>query len=115
MNLDDYRKLTGQTSTASKYHNIKTEADGIAFDSKLEAKRYRELQMLQRAGEIQGFALQPSFLFSSGVRYRPDFIICGKDGQIYCEDAKGHKTKEFIIKQKIWESEYPWMQLRIVE
>lgn len=35
-----------------KYRNIKTLVDGIVFDSKLEAKRWLELKLLQRAGTI---------------------------------------------------------------
>ena len=35
-----------------KYHNTKTVADGIKFDSKLEAERYAQLKILERAGVI---------------------------------------------------------------
>ena len=36
----------------SKYHNTKTVADGIKFDSKLEAERYAQLKILERAGSM---------------------------------------------------------------
>ena len=36
-----------------KYHNTKTVADGIKFDSKLEAERYVQLKILERAGVIR--------------------------------------------------------------
>lgn len=35
-----------------KYHNRKTVIDGITFDSAKEARRYMELKLLERAGEI---------------------------------------------------------------
>ena len=37
----------------SKYRAVKTEVDGITFDSKREAARYMELMLMQRAGEIK--------------------------------------------------------------
>jgi hypothetical protein len=47
----------------TKYHNIPTEVDGIKFASRKESKRYRELKLLERAGEIWALKLQPSFDF----------------------------------------------------
>ena len=44
-----------------KYHNTKTVADSIKFDSKLEAERYAQLKILERAGVIRALELQPSF------------------------------------------------------
>ena len=44
-----------------KYQNHKTVIDGIAFDSKLEANRYAELKVLEKAGIISQLQLQPSF------------------------------------------------------
>ncbi len=98
----------------NKYKNIKTEMDGHVFDSKAEARRYGELKMLARAGEIKGFGLQPSFILPGGIRYRPDFIVCGSDGTIWVEDVKGMQTKEFKLKKRLWETEYPWMELRVI-
>ena len=98
----------------SKYNNVKTELDGIRFDSKAEARRYSELMLLLRAEEIQGFDRQPSFLLPGDVRYMPDFIVCGADGQVWVEDVKGVTTAAFRIKQKLWLERYPWMELRII-
>jgi predicted nuclease of restriction endonuclease-like RecB superfamily len=98
-----------------KYHNMKISVDGIHFDSKAEAERYKELKMLKAAGEIKGFNIQPSFVLMNGIRYRPDFIICDKEGNIYVEDVKGFETKEFIIKKRMWQQLYPWMDLIIVK
>lgn len=44
-----------------KYKNKKVTLDGIVFDSKKEARRYGELSMLQRAGEISDLELQKEF------------------------------------------------------
>ena len=45
----------------NKYHAIKTTVDGITFDSRAEARRYRELKLLERAGVIENLVLQPKF------------------------------------------------------
>lgn len=120
MSMADYRKMIGadfdkKKETSPKYHNIKTKVDGILFDSKLESRRYGELKLLLKAGQIKSFKRQPSFLFESGIRYRPDFIVWGLDGIPWVEDSKGVKTKEFSLKQRIWKSEYPDMELRVIE
>ena len=51
---------TGTAETAhkakkAKYGNKHTWVDGLCFDSQMEADRYGQLKMLQRAGTIKGF------------------------------------------------------------
>lgn len=105
-----------QKSSGSKMGNRKTEVDGILFDSQMEANRYCELKYLLQAGEIQGFERQPSFIIDiSGTRYRPDFIVCGKDGCIWVEDVKGHETPKFKRDKRLWEIKYPWLPLKIIK
>ena len=103
-----------QEQTPRKYRNIKTEVDGITFDSRAEADRYCELKMLLAAGKISGFDIQPSFVLEGSVRYRPDFIVCDRDGHIWVEDVKGVETQAFRLKRKLWEQRYPWMELRVI-
>jgi len=52
-----------------KYRNVKTEAGGITFDSKAEAKRWGELQMLARGGLIDNLTRQESFELAPAVRF----------------------------------------------
>ena len=44
-----------------KYNNTRPVVDGIKFDSKREAERYKELKLLERAGKISDLILQPRF------------------------------------------------------
>ena len=46
----------------NKYFNKKTMVNGIEFDSRKEARRYQELLLLQRAGEIQNLRMQEKFV-----------------------------------------------------
>ena len=104
----------------NKYQAQKTEVDGITFDSRHEAHRYRELKLLERAHEISdlklqvAFELQPSFQHKGhiirAIKYIADFTYIDKDGKIHIEDAKGMKTKEYQLKKKLmlykgWEIE----------
>lgn len=70
----------------NKYRNKKTQVDMYVFDSIAESKRYKELALLQRAGEIQNLKLQPRFLLQESfkkngktyrkIEYRADFMYC---------------------------------------
>ena len=90
-----------------KYNAVRTETNGIKFPSKKEARRYEELCLLQRAGEIVFFLRQPLFDLGGGTTYRADFLIFWSDGGVTVEDVKGVKTKEFIKAKKQVEALYP--------
>lgn len=111
-----------------KYHNTKTVADGIKFDSKLEAERYAQLKLMERAGVIRDLELQPEYelipSFKKGGKtwrrtvYKADFryILCDGD-RIIIEDVKGSTaviTDVFRLKQKLFEYRYPELTIKIV-
>lgn len=111
-----------------KYHNKKIVIDGIKFDSKLEAERYGQLKMMERAGVIRELELQPSFVLLPSFRkngktwrktvYKADFryILC-EDDRIIIEDVKGSTsviTDVFRLKQKLFEYKYPDYTISIV-
>ena len=111
-----------------KYHNIKISVDGIKFDSKLEAERYEQLKILERAGVIRDLELQPEYELIPSFRkngktwrktvYKADFryILCDDDKTII-EDVKGSTaviTDVFRLKQKLFEYRYPELTIKIV-
>ena len=85
----------------SKYKNIPTIVDGIRFDSKKEAKRYQELLMLQRVGEVREFKRQKSYKLAGRYRYVCDFFVKWSNGDEKVEDVKGFKTPVYKLK-KAW-------------
>lgn len=97
----------------SKYKNNKTEYKGLKFDSEGERDHYIELELRQRAGDIQdlktqvSFEIQPAFTDSKGKRiraitYKADFVYYDlKDKRTHVEDFKGFKTKEYLLKKKL--------------
>lgn len=111
-----------------KYHNTKVVVDGIMFDSKLEAKRYGQLKILERAGVIRDLELQPEYELIPSFKkngktwrrtvYKADFryILC-EDDRIIIEDVKGSTaviTDVFRLKQKLFEYRYPELSIKIV-
>ena len=95
----------GSTMRSSKYNAVKTEVDGIVFDSKLEAKRYSELKMLLRSGIISDLELQKKFeLRVNGVlicKYVADFYYLDQSGRQVVEDVKGVRNPVYSIKAKL--------------
>ena len=94
---------------APKYLNRKTVVDGITFDSAKEARRYGELKLLERAGQITGLEIQPSFRLVVNncliCTYRADFRYTTDTphvrGLVVVEDVKGIKTPVYRLKKKL--------------
>ena len=107
----------------NKYHNRKVQIDRYVFDSVKEGKRYRELALLEKAGEISELELQPKFLLQESFRkngktfrkieYIADFKYT-ENGKTIIEDVKGIKTDVFKLKQKLFEYKYKDLELRII-
>ena len=108
----------------NKYGNKKTVVNGITFDSKAEARRYCELRLLERAGEISNLELQPKFVLipkhkrrGRTVRqatYKADFRYVDEDGNTIVEDVKGVETREFKLKRKLLEFQNPDLIFEVV-
>lgn len=98
-----------------KYHNKKTKICGIVFDSKKEASRFMELEMLQRAGKISALERQKRFEVVPKTRteraafYVADFVYVA-DGRKTIEDVKSAITKKnpvYVLKKKLVKYLYP--------
>jgi len=94
----------------TKYNNIRTELDGIWFDSKKELARYQYLKRRQENGEIYGLELQKKFVLIPKKKlkditmrecsYVADFCYMEGDNFIV-EDVKGCITDVYQIKKKL--------------
>ena len=110
-----------------KYNNRKIIVDGIKFDSKKEAVRYKEVKMLEKAGIIHDVQRQVKYvlipaqyeptssvyvkgnnkgkpkkgkLIERECAYYADFVYT-ENSKTVVEDTKGVKTPEYIIKRKL--------------
>lgn len=107
----------------SKYHSQKVVADGEVFDSRKECRRWQELKLLEKAGEITDLRRQVPFEIIPDQRepdrigprggrkkgriierkavYIADFVYNDRFGREVVEDCKGMRTKDYIIKRKL--------------
>jgi hypothetical protein len=109
----------------SKYNNQPTKTDGMTFDSRAEARRYRQLQLLQAAGQISELVVHPvyeleeAFRRSDGslvraITYEGDFEYI-EGGRVVVEDVKGVETDVFKLKRKLFWRRFPEHELRLVK
>lgn len=105
----------------TKYGNHKVKRDGMVFDSKREADRWKELKLLEKAGHISDLRRQVKYeliptqysdweytkngkkkVVEREASYIADFTyhdnVLGTD---VVEDAKGMRTQEYILKRKL--------------
>lgn len=111
----------------NKYGNKKVREDGYTFDSKAEHRRYLELKLLVKAGEITRlkvhprYCLQTAFTDVEGKRwqaifYEGDFeYIDTSTGQHCLEDVKGCRTAIFNLKNKLFRYKYPRIKFIILD
>lgn len=95
-----------------KYSAVRVERDGFKFASKAEGRRYDELALLKRGGEVVWFMLQPPF-YMPGGKYIGDFMIFWADGTVTVEDVKGFRTPKYKADLKRLAVYYP--EVEIVE
>lgn len=106
-----------------KYRNKKTIIDGIEFDSKLEGKRYIQLKYLEKANLIKDLELQPEFELQPSfkkngktyrkITYKADFKYFDTElGKLVIEDTKGFKTRDYMLKKKMFEYKYQDLELK---
>lgn len=113
----------------SKYGAKKITRDGETFDSLREYRRFCELSLLEKSGDIAGLRRQvvfpliptqreetcevykrgknkglpkPGRVLEKEVNYIADFVYTEKStGEIIVEDVKGFRTKDYILKRKM--------------
>ena len=97
----------------NKFGNRHVKVDGIRFDSVKEARRYNELKLLERAGEIKNLELQPRFVLQElfkrdgkthrKIEYVADFRYI-EGGKTIVEDVKSAITRKhpvYALKKKL--------------
>ncbi|MDZ7905151.1 MAG: DUF1064 domain-containing protein [Cypionkella sp.] len=105
--------MTAQTKYRAKPQII----DGIRFASKKEAKRYTELMLLQRLGEIRNLRLQVPIMLEgrdgpvrarSGRQMRLTVDFAYEDRLLnwatVFEDSKGYATRDYEVRKGVAEA-----------
>lgn len=105
----------------NKYHAVKTEVNGVIYDSKKESRRGQWLDDLQKAGKIKELERQKRFQLIEpfnyhgkkyqGVTWVADFYYFDNEkGKYIAEDVKSKITRkkaEYRIKIKLFMLKYP--------
>jgi hypothetical protein len=118
-----------------KYRAKRTVVDGITFASQKEARRYQDLKLLMRAGDVRNLKLQPRYTLcplvienadardvNAGFASTRRFSLCqyvadfeyeqsdrghgGVSWRLVVEDVKGMKTDVYKLKRKWFEAQY---------
>lgn len=119
MSAKQYRQMV-EGKKGNKYNAIKTESDGIEFDSKKEARKWQELKMLERSGLIKDlqrqvrFILQDEYVNNQGKKIRPisyiaDFCyydVKRKKNIVMDTKSSATRTPVYLIKKKMFEYKY---------
>lgn len=110
-----------------KYNAKPTDLDGLHFDSKAEAQRYRDLVLCQRAGAITNLEVHPRFVLQRAfhdnqgehqraITYEADFSYFEQGNpRLIVEDVKGFENQAWKIKRKLFLFHYPEYELRVVK
>lgn len=101
-----------------KYANVPTDVDGVHFDSRAEARRWLDLQHLERAGEVRNIERQVRYVLvpsqrrpSGGVerekayvadfRYERRMRDDGASWVTVVEDVKGAEPAVWSLKRAL--------------
>ena len=106
----------------NKFNAKKMTINGVTFDSRAEACRYRDLTWLERGGVIRGLERQVKYvlipnqydenhkLIERACTYIADFVYQDECGKLVVEDVKGYKKgtayELFVIKRKLMLEKY---------
>ena len=102
----------------NKYGAKKVEIDGHIFDSRLEGRYYEHLLYLMNDGVVESFEMKKSYTLLDkfphpktgktvrAIKYTPDFEVIYTDGHVEVVDTKGMKTRDFIMRCKLFMFRY---------
>lgn len=109
---------------SNKYGAIPTMVDNIQFDSRMEAKYYQQLKLMERAGLITELSLHPKFILlepfkkygkrKTGIKYTADFMYKDEHGKSIVVDVKGAVARDFSLRRALFDSKFPDITLKVV-
>lgn len=104
-----FQKAWKQQRRPQKYGAVAVITDDGRFDSKAELRRWCDLKLLERAGQITNLERQVRFPIAvNGVHvcdYIADFVFF-ENGARVVEDKKGVQTDTFRLKAKLMKALY---------
>ena len=112
----------------NKYNRVRQTYNGYNYDSKLEASRAYELDILKKAGQIKDYERQYKvdlyFYNKAGDvipfrSWKVDFCVHNNDDTYTLEEVKGMEMADFKMKrdicEKVWLPDHPEFNLVILK
>lgn len=116
--VEGQKMQEARTKYGAKKTTVESDGNRLTFDSQKEARRFKELLILQRAGKIRDLHLQEHFLLQrphtlpTGQKikreeYVADFVydrrVKDSTGRVQwaqvVEDVKGYRTSDYVRKK----------------
>lgn len=89
-----------------KYRAVRTEYDGVWYDSGIEARRAAELDILMSADRVMGWSGQVRVPLGEDTVAVVDFLVWQRRGRWY-EEVKGFETPDFRRIRRLWKRHGP--------
>jgi hypothetical protein len=106
----------------TKYHAVRTNYNGVRYDSKREAQYAATLDMMRKArGSDRVFEWARQVPFPLRVnghlicKLTLDFQVCYYDGRIEYHEVKGVETRDFKLRMKLFRALFPDVIVRIIK
>lgn len=97
------QRKASPTPKRNKLGAVRTEYNGVKYDSKAEAIHAELLDYEKSAGTIRFWIGQAPFRLGVPENvYRVDFLVWLHDGTIEAHEVKGHRTEKFERDLKLW-------------
>jgi hypothetical protein len=116
-----------QPSKRQHKYNVSPPEDrtyqGVLYASKAECKKAKELDLQQKAGEIDYVLRQVPFPLPGNITYRADFVTLQKVEYyspyptwiVKVIEVKGFSTPEWKLKYKLFKATFPLIDMEIVK
>lgn len=101
-----HEKTYHEPAKPAKYRNTAIVENGERYDSKLEMRCARWLNLRKGAGEVAWYVRQIPFRLEGGLIYRADFLAVLNTGGVEVIDAKGYDTRVSCNKRKQVKARY---------
>ena len=102
----------------NKHRNVRTEYNGVVYQSAKEARYAAELDLRVRAHDIHSWYRQVSLPLSINgkliCKYVIDFIIYHNDGTMEYVEVKGREEPVWKLKWALFEALYPNLKKVVV-
>lgn len=112
------RKRSKYGVDRSELGKLKREYNGVRYDSELEARYARVLDLLVKEGKVRGWKRQITFPLHCGTTcvgaLKIDFMVHHIDDRIEYVETKGAETPIYRLKKKMFDACYPHIKLTIV-